>query len=541
MMNRLFFTACFLLLCGAFTAQAQHKHGHHHEHGHHHKHGHHDHVHLGHIHSEMTVEEQLSIRERMFENRRNKADLLANRFRSEDSITYIPMQFHLIAQANGTGRATIEQMLDNLCKINADFSSQKIQFYLAGPANFINNTSMYINDDRSLTGYMMDLFKVDGVVNIFIGQTITNNTSFTTLGYYTPQYDCIYAIRSELNGSSQTLTHELGHFFTLAHPFFGWEDQYAPDVIAANGGTTPLGVGGVTVENVARGTSDENCQWAADGFCDTKPNYNFGLYEPGCGLTIGTFYDPLGVMLEAPDADNHMSYYGEACANTFTSDQAQAIVLDVISRGYDRFEVPKIDITSTPSIIWPNEGEPPHYFQSFDLQWTAATGATYYHVTVRRYIGGSPGPVVVDQMVTGTSLWVSLDPNTQYGWTVKPVNNYDLDCADEFKTPVTQFTTGSWLSDVQETDVAIESSRIYPNPANQTSEIVLEINSTTNANAQVSIYNTLGQAVVPTKEVFLTTGTNVQPIDISALSAGMYIVNIETQEGRISHKLILND
>ncbi|MCH2045164.1 MAG: T9SS type A sorting domain-containing protein, partial [Saprospiraceae bacterium] len=107
--------------------------------------------------------------------------------------------------------------------------------------------------------------------------------------------------------------------------------------------------------------------------------------------------------------------------------------------------------------------------------------------------------------------------------------------------PVTQFTTGSWLSDVQETDVAIESSRIYPNPADKTAEVVLEINSTSNAIAQVSIYNALGQAVMPAQETMLVSGTNTQLIDVSMLSAGMYIVNIETQEGRISHKLVLND
>ena len=523
MMNRLFYVACCLLVCGIFTTQAQQN--------------------PVHFHNDLTLEDELLIRERMFANRMNRAAIMANRhFRSEDSTIYIPTQFHLIANTNGQGRATVEQMLDNLCKINADYADQNVQFYLKNPPNLINNDIMYINRDRNITGYMMSLFKVPGAVNVFVGEeSIREDGVGRLLGYYTPLYDCVYIIRSELNSTSETLTHELGHFFTLPHPFSGWEGV-DPRTVVDSAGVVPPTIDGRAVENVARGTADENCQSAADGFCDTKPNYNFGYYDPGCSLTIGTFYDPLGVRIETPDSNNYMSYYGDACTNEFTNEQKQAILTDVVSRGYDRLDIPKIEISNTPSIIWPTSTEPPHYPESFYLQWTAVAEATHYYVQVKPYINGAPiGTPVVDRIVTGTSMWVSLEPNKDYGWTVKPINSYDIDCDNDFTTPISYFKTGDWSVGVDATAATIESSRIYPNPADKTTEIMLEINSTANTDAQISIYNSLGQVMMANQEIRLVAGTNTQWIDVSMLNAGMYILNIGTVEGRISHKLMLNN
>ena len=523
MMNRLFYIFCCLLGCGGFTTQAQHNPMHPHRCG-------------------ITLEDEFLVRERMFANRMNKTAIMANRhFRSGDSTIYIPIQFHLIANTNGRGRATVEQMFQALCKINADYADQRIRFYLKNPPHLINNDMLYVNTNVNLTNPMMSLFKVLGAVNIFIVRRISSRNGGGIAGYYTPRHDHICVISSNLNSTSRTLTHELGHFFTLAHPFFGWERVDPRDTTVFVNGVAPVSINGVTVENVARGTADENCQWAADGFCDTKPDYNFGYYEYLCGLTIGTFYDPLGVELEVPNSDNYMSYYRDACTDDFTNEQKQAILTDVIRRGYDRLNIPKVEITSSPTIIWPTATEPAPYFGGFDLQWTAATGATHYYVQVKRYINGAPIETVIDRIVTGTSVWVPLEPNRNYGWTVKPINGYDTDCDNDFTTPINYFKTGDWSVDVDATAATIESSRIYPNPADKTTEIMLEINSRTNTDAQISIYNSLGQVRMADQEIRLTAGANIQWIDVSMLSAGMYILNIKTVDGRISHKLMLNN
>ncbi len=46
-------------------------------------------------------------------------------------------------------------------------------------------------------------------------------------GYYSRRGDYVFILNSYANGGSTTITHELGHFFTLPHTFYGWEGTNA--------------------------------------------------------------------------------------------------------------------------------------------------------------------------------------------------------------------------------------------------------------------------------------------------------------------------
>lgn len=235
-------------------------------------------------------EDGVKIKQRMLENRRQHTNLMAlyDQGRSGNNIVYIPIQFHIVNKTDGTGGESVQDVLDNLCKLNVDFAFINVEFYMAGPINFINKDLLYTNDDNNgMASFFMAPLSSSDAVNIFIGNEIIGTSGGTTLGYYDPNLDAIYAIKDAVNGFSFTLTHEIGHFFSLPHTFSGWERQdYNTVTINADGRTPSVLTNGSIVEHVARSGGEENCQIAGDGFCDTDPSYLFGYY--GSRYNVGS-------------------------------------------------------------------------------------------------------------------------------------------------------------------------------------------------------------------------------------------------------------
>lgn len=252
----------------------------------------------------------LKIKQRMLDNRRQHHNLMSlyNQARSGNNTVYVPVQFHIVSKTDGTGGESVQDVLDNLCKLNADFAFINVEFYMASPVKFIHKDLLYTNDVNSgMASFFMTQFRVDDVVNIFVGDEIAGIPGGTTLGYYDTDLDVIYAIKDAVNAVSFTLTHELGHFFSLPHTFSGWERQnYNTVAINANGRTPSILPNGSVVEHIVRSGGEENCQIAGDGFCDTEPSYLFGFYGaaynrgPGLCEHASAAIDPTGKLFR-PD------------------------------------------------------------------------------------------------------------------------------------------------------------------------------------------------------------------------------------------------
>ncbi|MCW3077854.1 MAG: hypothetical protein JWO32_2463 [Bacteroidetes bacterium] len=83
---------------------------------------------------------------------------------------------------------------------------------------------------------------------------------------------------------------------------------------------------------------------------------------------------------------------------------------------------------------------------------------------------------------------------------------------------------------------SVSNSYVYPNPASQSA--ILSINMKDNALVNVDIYNTIGQQVKSSKHT-AQVGENNLNIDLSNLSAGIYLVNVKVGNATSTKKLIV--
>ena len=63
-------------------------------------------------------------------------------------------------------------------------------------------------------------------LNVFITENAETSSSTigTVQGYYSSQGDYVIVRKEELIKGNNTLSHEIGHFFSLRHTFYGWEN-----------------------------------------------------------------------------------------------------------------------------------------------------------------------------------------------------------------------------------------------------------------------------------------------------------------------------
>jgi len=145
-----------------------------------------------------------------------------------EGIKYIPIKFHLIAKTDGTGRVKEYNLLKQLCVLNEDYSNTEFQFYLKDASfSYYNSTPIYETPRSSqlATNQMSVLSSANhNAINVFIVKNIGSGQGGlgTVLGYYDPAKDWVVMLKNEAQSGTNTLSHELGHFFSLAHTFYGW-------------------------------------------------------------------------------------------------------------------------------------------------------------------------------------------------------------------------------------------------------------------------------------------------------------------------------
>ncbi|MBL4649327.1 MAG: T9SS type A sorting domain-containing protein, partial [Aureispira sp.] len=240
-------------------------------------------------------------------------------------------------------------------------------------------------------------------------------------------------------------------------------------------------------------------------------------------------------------AENVMSYYDESCGSLFSTEQGVAMQLDIASRGLSTlYPAPTSTLITaqattnypTANVITPSN--------IVDFLWNPVSGATSYHVYV--YQVNSLGiPLIngdrLDFMTINPSLSTALKPSTLYAWEVSPLNATSF-CDPNTKSTTVPFETG--LS-VSVTSLMLQKAtfKIHPNPISKNKILTLELTSEGISEAQVSIFNALGQEVMFGQTLELVDGLNKNQLDVRSLSAGLYLIHVQTKEGIQSKKLVV--
>lgn len=490
-----------------------------------------------------SMQDQHDLIERLKKNRERVAQEGSAGTRDVDY--YVPVKFHLVGKADGSQVVNESLILNMLCNLNNDYADQDIQFYLKMPFNYIYNDALYSNAGSSGGVFQIQQNKVNNAMNIYIvGSFPQGNLN----GYYQgpwPQNDFIVIKKSAVYGN--TAPHEVGHFFSLAHPFYGWEghpwneaehgaqvEQYAP--------SDPNELGNVGL--ILNEKQDQsNCTAAADHICDTSPDYLFAFSQgqSGCNTWNGGTMDPNGDVVD-PIETNMMSYFGSCSNYDFTAGQKDAIIMDLESsaRTYVRpnYTPSTESITDEATLVSPIDAAVTPGYNIVEFDWDPVAGAEYYFLEIDFLptFGGNPKRYVVQ----GTFKSVDdadFNPSSLYYWRVKPFGEY-FTCNTPFSNTET-FTTGNSVN-TNELEI-VSGWNIRPNPVSTTQMLNIEIDATQSFDADINVFSTSGQLLKSVGTQNLITGVNTIPVSMANLSAGIYIISIQTTEGLLNKRVVITN
>ncbi|MDP2189131.1 MAG: zinc-dependent metalloprotease [Sphingobacteriaceae bacterium] len=444
---------------------------------------------------------------------------------SNDTI-WLAAQIFLVHAPTGAPAITLDSLKRSFQVLNRRFAPAKIQFYQAGMPRYIINQIWSNPPDKQIATLMIDSFNLNRVVNIYF----TNLGSQGLCGYaYYPNsgpggpisrgaammsYSCS-------GPESGTLAHELGHFFSLPHPFQGTSGNPAAS----------------TAERVTRDFNETaprlpaNCNTSGDFFCDTKADPYSARWQ--CLSNPATF-DINGDRFFA-DSSLIMSYAANTCRDIFSEQQMNAMNATLAStsasRGYllarQRPSTSPITVEAMP--LTPAIGATDVQPNFAHFNWTAVPGATFYHVRIKR---AAIPTMIKDTVVAGTFLSVydnKMNINTDFQWSVTPYHENDF-----VVKPITwhDFRTSTrTATNVFENEIA--DITVYPNPIQQGNQLnILRQN-----NEPMDLYMHDLQGKVVFTHLLTAEERAVQlPAD---LPAGTYLIRLQNNVGKSKTQKIL--
>lgn len=450
------------------------------------------------------------------------------------TVQYIPIKFHLIANTDGTGRVSEMNVLGQLCELNEDFEPLGIQFFLKdGSFNNINNSTVFSNHSGTVNT-IMTFQRNARALNVWVVGEIADNQSSDgqTLAYYSPVKDWIVIRKANVGPNDATLTHEIGHYLSLPHPFLGWDaSAYS---VATHGTPAPVvSPGGVPTELA----SGSNCETAGDQICDTPADYNLGLGWSNCNYTGGA-RDPNNELVN-PEEKLYMGYFLN-CPDSeyfFSPMQEQLMLADLASnsRNYLRLDaVPPVrEITDSPVLLSPIDSVQLGHYNAVNLTWQGVQGADAYVLEISRVSTHTISPIRM--VVFGTNKIVTgLEPNRRYFWRVRPFNAHRA-CTTTTANGI--FFTGVLTAD--ESPKGVESFSIAPNPVGSGQPVRVTINPETSVEATINLYDLVGRRVMPSRRYRFTTVGNTLEIETSTLAAGVYFLQITMGDQQVTERIIV--
>jgi len=458
-------------------------------------------------------------------------------------IMYVPMTVHVLA-----GGVTDEFIFRNLCQLNTDFEGTDIQFYLNYPIRRVQNGTYNNHTDYEVGYNMMVEYNVENTINTYVVENPNSNC-----GYNLP-YSGIAMNRTCMGEGDHTWAHEVGHNLSIQHPFLGWEggvshDSSVPHSFASPAPETVLynyttfksepyfDIDTLIIDTAYVEKADgSNCHFAADGFCDTDPDYIANRWN--CDMNNGnvsnlTFTDPDGIKLNA-DGTLIMSYADDACSARFTEEQAAAMRANLLDEKPDYLDpdylaAPMLD----PEVIlnYPIDDELV-YNIDIELDWEDIDNADFYLVEVFITNEVFPGMLFpwANYSTTESELTLpGLDLDFQFFWSVTPFEDFQF--CSESVTAMGSFIT----SDISSSKKLEEKqARLFPNILSEGENFRIELEKKQPISLTVR--------TIDGKQVFAFDGIESElSISTQGWVAGIYLAQIQLEEGRATKKIIVHE
>lgn len=433
---------------------------------------------------------------------------------------FVPLSIHIVGDDLGSGYFNKGDLLKAFCTLQEDFKESAIQFFIEGDWNYINNTDYY--DHNWANGSeMMAIHKVSNTINCYIVESPAGNCGYSA-------YNKGIALAKDCMGyDDHTWAHEIGHYLSLPHPFWGWEgfdhnyNNLAPVMID---------------DDVVERVDGSNCNFAGDGFCDTPPDYLNSRWNCNSDGESGILQsDPVGETFRS-DGTLIMSYSNDECANRFSDDQIDAMRANLMTE-HSNFlynQDPQGPIEVDPwVIISPAQDELLDIYSEVHFEWEPLSEATHYYLEVSPFPTMVPTQFIFD--IEGHShTSYDLFKNKTYYWRLRPYN-HRFTC--KVYTEIHSFQTGD-VNAVQSIE-AIADLRVYPNPTNGQSVVFVNLVSNRNLDLDVSISSIAGQAL-QNFQWNAHSGNNEWQIETHNLEAGIYLLQLQSANGVMTRKLVIN-
>ncbi len=293
-----------------------------------------------------------------------------------------------------------------------------------------------------------------------------------------------------LNNKGRTLTHELGHYLGLWHP---WGRQFAScgddDYVA----DTPL-------------TSSDNGNLSFCAF--PGPNK--------CTELVNDYPDMF---------QNYMDYTRDTCMAMFTKGQAERMHI-ILENAYNRNE---FNINSPNTLLNVNASYDIDSRQ-VTLTWDVSDENTSVFV-IEKSVNSYKEYIKVGQELSGSTSFVDGnvffdDSDSFINYRVFSVNEFGFSMPAISRVDASNLPSSAFKPNIS----------IYPNPTIHGKSLTIQFRSFSNGIFVIRIVDTVGKEV--SKKVLSSSNkTFIETFDVSNYSAGMYLIEVSSPDGRFTEKI----
>ncbi len=440
--------------------------------------------------------------------------------KSSDNI-FVPVQIHLVGTDQGSGFYPIAQLNRAFCKLQENFEPTGIRLYMTEEINYVYSSKLYYHETFQEAD-TTNVVNYPDVVNVYIAEEAAGNC-----GYAAYWSNTVVLAKRCIEGDATTWAHEMGHVFSLPHPF--------------SGNTWPEGVSYTQAAPADFEKVDgSNCTDAGDGFCDTPPDYlGFRWQCNGQGMSSLRLNDPDSVQFQV-DGSLIMSYSNDGCADRFSDEQIgamQAFIMDERPEYIkDEISYLPIEATELQNVSPENGGEVLVSGTKLPiLSWDPIENATYYIVEVSRFSNFSFAEFKTTTSETSFILDSELILGLTYYWRVK-ASNPSYVCSDFMPTNSFAYIEAP-LSTNNDLNV-VNAVNIHPNPVTAFSNLTLTIDAVESSDLSISLVSITGQTLWM-DNIRTTTGSQQFNLPLTTINAGLYYVVLANENGRRVEKIIV--